>query len=93
MEDAHMNEIITYYLIWNRVVGKKDSTGWYLFVDGRWQKDNEHVITDHLYGYDPYEPDDSPYKMFNMSIMDDIQEISSEHAAMLLGKGDINYEE
>ena len=50
-----------YYLLWNTVVGKSDSNGFFLFEDGQWHSDKDHVIMDHLYGYDPFEPENSPY--------------------------------
>ena len=73
----------TYYLIRNRIIGKreKDSECFdYLYKDGDWVPDKDCVIMDHLFGYDPYEPDDSPYKIGNLSIMEKIEEISCEEA-------------
>ena len=35
---------------------------------------------DHLVGYDPHEPADSPYMLGNLSIMEKIEEISYEEA-------------
>ena len=50
----------------------------YIFKNGEWVIDNDHIVSDRLMGYDPYEDDDSPYKIGNISIMDEIEEISEE---------------
>ena len=71
----------TYYLICNRIIGKREKdSGYhdYLYKDKGWIPDKDCVIMDHLVGYDPYEPADSPYKFGNLSIMDKIEEISYE---------------
>ena len=78
-----MEEKTIYYLIYGWLLGKENEQGDFLFKNGRWVPDNEKVIMDHHYGYDPYEPDGSPYKMFNQSIMDEIEEITAEQAAKL----------
>ena len=59
----------------------KQGGGYFLYKPGEgWVRDVDNVITDKLMGYDPSEPADSPYKMFNMSIMDQIETISEEQA-------------
>ncbi len=73
-----------YYLICDKTVGKNDSTGDYIFKNGAWEKDTEHLIMDSLMGYDPGEDDASPYKMFNPDIMESIKEISQEEAMKLI---------
>lgn len=78
-----MEEKTIYYLIFGRLVGKADKQGYYLFRDGRWVQDTEFVILDHLFGYDPYEPEGSPYAMYNSSIMEEMEEITADQAAML----------
>ena len=73
----------TYYLIRNRIIGKRETNSEcfsYLYKDGEWVPDKDCVIIDHLFGYDPHEPDDSPYKIGNLSIMEKIKEISYEEA-------------
>ena len=50
----------------------------YIFKSGEWMLDTENIVSDRLMGYDPYEDDDSPYKIGNTSIMDEIKEISEE---------------
>ena len=72
----------TYYLIYGRLVGKADEQGYFLFQNGQWVADKGYVILDHLHGYDPYEPEGSPYAMYNMSIMDEMDSaIVSERKA------------
>ena len=75
-----MKENTKYYLIYKRIVGKKDEDGYKLFQDGKWVVDDQWIIMDHLNGYDPYEPQDSPYAMYNSSIMAEIEEITEEQA-------------
>ncbi len=79
------NRNTRYYLLWKRVVGRSDAEGFYLFENGQWHPDEYHVIMDHLYGYDPFEPENSPYRMFNDSVMEEIEEITPEQADRLLG--------
>ena len=56
--------------------GEGHTTGNYLFIDGEWKPDTEHIVADRLVGYDSYEDDDSPYKMGSTSIMDDLMPLS-----------------
>lgn len=81
-----MNEKTAYYLIWKHLVGKKEDEMFYLFKNGEWIPDKENVIMDHLMGYDPTEPPGSPYAMYNMSIMDEIEDISYEEAMKKIGE-------
>jgi hypothetical protein len=81
-----MNEKTTYYLIWKHLVGKKEDEMFYLFKNGEWIPDKENVIMDHLMGYDPTEPPGSPYAIYNMSIMDEIEDISYEEAMKIIGE-------
>ena len=81
----------TYY--WIRVVrlGKKDENGYFLFEKNQWVKDRKNYILDKLMGYDPCEPDDSPYKMDNLSIMDEVEEITEERAKEIMNRMIIDY--
>ena len=74
-----------YYLIFEMVVGKKEDGRYFLFSNGEWIPDSGSVIMDHLIGYDPSEPEGSPYRIGNLSIMNEIEEISSERAEKLIG--------
>lgn len=74
-----------YYLIYESVIGKKEDDSFFLFSDGGWIPDGGNVIMDHLMGYDPSEPEGSPYRIGSLSIMDEIEEISSEQAMKLIG--------
>lgn len=73
-------EQIVYYLINDRRLGKKEGDNYFLFQNAEWVKDEKSVIRDRLMGYDPFEPDDSPYRIGNTSIMDEIEEISFDQA-------------
>ena len=64
--------------------GKREDGVDYIFSDGKWITDSEHLISDRLIGYDPYEDDDSPYKIGNTSIMDQIREISEKEIRKIL---------
>ena len=79
----------TYYLIRERIVGKRENDGKtcrdYLFKDGNWVADNGSVIMDRLIGYDPFEPEDSPYWCGNMDVMDEIEEIPAAKALTIMG--------
>ena len=70
----------TYYLIHDHLVGKQvKDDGYryhYLFRDGKWAPDEDKVIMDHIMGYDPYEPADSPYAIGSQSIMDEMKDIT-----------------
>ena len=79
MSHAPANDV-TYYLIFGRRLGKLDG-GYFLYEPGEgWLPDHNRLILDKLRGYSPGEPDGSPYSMFNMSDMEDIETISAEHA-------------
>ncbi len=80
-----MNNKVTYYLIWERVVGKQEDGECFIFKSGKWNPDNEFIIMDRLVGYDPSEPPGSPYRFGNGSVMDEIDEIPYEQAIELTG--------
>ena len=80
-----MNENAKYYLILDAIIGKKEIGRFFLFRNGEWNPDTENMIMDRLVGYDPYEPPGSPYGFGNGSVMDEMEEISSEKAAELTG--------
>ena len=69
---------ITYYLIRERRLGKKENGQYFLYDKTKWIPDDRKVIRDHLMGYDPC--DDSPFGFCSMSIMDEIEEITEEKA-------------
>jgi hypothetical protein len=87
MEVIHMTEKqITYYLIEKCRLGKKEDVAYYLFIDAEWVWDEKNVIMDHLMGYDPSEPADSPYAIGNTSIIDEIEEISFDKAMRVINE-------
>ena len=81
-----MSNETTYYLILERIVGKQENGVYYIFEDGEWQIDRRCMIMDRLMGYDPSEPPGSPYGIGNLSIMDEIEEITCEKAMELIGE-------
>ena len=81
----------TYYLIYDRIIGKSESYGNYrskewLFKDGEWVPDNDFVVMDHLMGYDPSEPPDSPYAIGSTDVLKEMREISEATAFELIEK-------
>ncbi|MCR5778912.1 MAG: hypothetical protein K6G84_16085 [Lachnospiraceae bacterium] len=50
----------------------------YIYKDGIWSRDKDNFVSDRVMGYDPYEDDDSPYKIGNTSIMNEIEIIARE---------------
>lgn len=51
----------------------------YSASEGKWVNGN-HELSDSRVGFDPSEPEDSPYRYGNVSCMDDITEITKEEA-------------
>ena len=81
---------INYYLVWGKVVAKREKKDGiyedYLFKSGKWVKDEEYVIMDHLMGFDPSEPEDSPYRIGSTSVLMEMDEISEETAVSLINQ-------
>ena len=78
----------TYYLISKRIVAKRETCGKarsdYLFDLGKWVPDEKSVLMDHLTGYDPFEPEGSPYWDGSLSVMDKVEEITVDQAHDLM---------
>ena len=85
-----MKKKSTYYLVWKRMVAKRETCKThyndYLFINGRWIPDEDHVIVDHLVGYDPCEPEDSPYRIGSTSVLLEMEEISEEEAIAIINQ-------
>ena len=75
---------VTYYLMYGSKLGKYDNGRYLLYIDNQWVKDEDYVIFGMLNGYDPYEPEGSPYGWGSLSVMDNIEEISEEKALSLM---------
>ena len=75
-----MKEIRYYWINTLGIVGKREEWDCCIFREGKWIQDREMLVMDRLMGYDPYEDDDSPYKIGNLSIMNEIEEISESEA-------------
>lgn len=78
----------TYYLIRDRIVARRESNGDSvrdrIFVDGEWVDDSGHKIMDHLMGFDPSEPEGSPYRFGNTDVLMEMDEISEEDAKRII---------
>jgi len=85
---------ITYYLVCKRTVAKrKQCEGFYndyIFKDGKWLPDNEHIIMDHLAEYAPSEPEDSPYRIGGTGILMEMEEISGQDAVEITNRQSIS---
>lgn len=75
---------IRYYLIRKRQLGKYDNGKYYLFHDGNWEEDTDGYIFGILNGYDPFEPEDSPYGWGSTSVMEEIEEIDEKEAKRII---------
>ncbi len=75
----------TYYLILDKILGKKVNGESFLFENGKWVPDINREIQDRLVGYDPYEDDDF-YGFGSTSVMNEIREISEEEAFRIMGQ-------
>lgn len=74
-----------YYLILGRTLGKMEDPPYgycYIYSNGEWIDDDNHMIRDRLIGYDPY--GDPGYGIGNTSIMDEIERITREEAEKLI---------
>lgn len=73
---------VTYYRIKDlKLLGKEEDCIPYLYNQSEgWVVDNHNILMDRIMGYDESEPDDSPYKIGNTSIMDLVEEISENEA-------------
>lgn len=58
----------------------------YLHRNGRWEPDAQREIMDHMVGYDPSEPLESPYGFGSSSVMDEIKKITEEEAFSIIEK-------
>jgi hypothetical protein len=84
-----MKKEITYYYWINDLkrVGKLEQFRPYLYDrNNGWVQDKEHILMDRLFGYDEYEPKDSPYAMGCSDMMDRIDGITQEEAMKLIGE-------
>ena len=86
MAKIKANTTATYYLIDNTHLGKHEDGNYYIYKGASWTPDTKHTITDHLIGYDPTEPEGSPYAIGNTSIMDTIKTISEAQAIQFINQ-------
>ncbi len=72
---------VIYFRVWGEVIAKhvKKTNGHYdnyIFKSGKWVRDEDYVIMDHLMG----EPEDSPYRIGSTSVSMEMDKISEEEA-------------
>ena len=81
---------VHYFLIKGKTFGKQEKSAGhcdhYLFMSGRWVRDEDHVIMDHLMEFTPSEPEGSPYRICSTSVMPEMDEISEETAVSLIDR-------
>ena len=79
-----------YYLIHDRVIAKREMDGDYnrdyILREGKWVVDSDHVIMDHLAGYDPSEPEDSTHRFGSTSVLMEMDGISLEQAIPIINQ-------
>lgn len=79
-----------FYLIHDRIVAKREKDGDYdrdyILKAGRWVEDSSHLIRDHLVGYDPSEPEDSPYRFGSTSVLMEMDEIPVNQAIPIINQ-------
>lgn len=81
-----MDGSTAYYLIKDlNKVGKLENFIPYIYDNG-WIIDSKNILMDRIMGYDEYEPEDSPYKIGNTSMLDKVEVITEEEAKAILEK-------
>lgn len=83
MEDKNT----TYYMLLEKTVARSEGFDrLFLFKNGKWIRDEGYVVMDHLMGYDPSEPEDSPYCFGSTSILMEMEEITEEEAVSAINQ-------
>ena len=67
-----------YYLRDIRCFAKGDGFNNCIYINGEWQPDRQNLVSDRLMGFDPFEDEDSPYRIGNVSVMQEIETISEQ---------------
>lgn len=63
------------------LIGKIEGNLPYIYdPEQGWISDKESLLLDRIMGYDPSEPDVSPYRIGNLDIMEQVGKISREEA-------------
>lgn len=79
-----------YYLIRKKTIAKQEINGegsyYYLLKEGKWVEDTDRVVWEHLWGYDPSEPEDSPYRFGSTSILTEMEDLTKEQAIQLINR-------
>ncbi|GLB30096.1 hypothetical protein LAD12857_20190 [Lacrimispora amygdalina] len=77
---------VTYYHINDLdMLGKEEDYVPYLYKPGKgWVVDNDNILMDRIMGYDKSEPENSPYGIGNLSMMERVTEISQKEAENII---------
>lgn len=84
--DMKKEKLNFYYLKDTGLVAKGYSFHHWIYYNYKWNQDTKSIVFDKLCGFDPSEPDDSPYAFGSTSVMDEIEEISYETAMDILAE-------
>lgn len=81
-QEGKSRRLSEYYIILDLdLIGKIEESIPYIYdVEQGWVFDKKRLLTDRIIGYDASEPDDSPYKIGNMDMMERVCKISREEA-------------
>ncbi len=67
------------------LLGKEEDFIPYLYKPEKgWTVDNDNILMDRIMGYDNSEPDNSPYGIGNLSMMERVEEITEEEANRIM---------
>lgn len=78
---------MNYYRIKDtNMIAKGYAFTYWIYRNGEWEKDTRNMVSDMIYGFDPSEPEDSPYGFGDTTIMDEIEQISYEEAMEYINK-------
>ena len=77
---------VTYYRINDLdMLGKEEDYVPYLYKPGNgWVVDNDNILMDRVMGYDKSEPDNSPYGIGDLSMMERVTEINQKEAEKII---------
>jgi hypothetical protein len=80
--------MIYYYVNDKKLVGRREDrySFPYLYTDGVWKPDKEHIIDDRLIGFDESEPPDSSYRIGCSDMLERIEEITEVEAMKLIAE-------
>lgn len=88
LRDENEKREFEYYIIGNHTVACRNSYSSYKFLISKsmWVKAEPNLINDYLWGFDPSEPEGSPYRFNNGSISSMIRRITKKEAEENIGQ-------